>query len=1546
MAKQLFSYVKSLLMSALVLSSVAFVGCEELGQGDGPGGLPTLAIVTEEGEEVSELTINAPIEGTTYTFGVKTNATSWNATCEADWVELTKSNGVVTVTVAANEGDVRSTEISLTTSSLKRVITVLQDGEMDIDAIYYEAFGAVEATKTYGSTGTYWPYVDQFFDDGKMTVAGEGASAVTYYGNSVSVRPTMASSDYEGASGVNSCLFSNGKADAYLIVEGIALGGATQLQLSFGVSHGAGQNVYTTMKESDIEVLISANGSDYVAVPVTLPTVDAWGVATSEFAVSSEVSTLYIKFNVPMNAEDQSAIRVDDIKLVEGGAGALVDLDTSSSVEVTLPTTALDTFQDTFQTVTNYEVYKSENWWFTSNDRKYPATPNLGWHGRTYGTDAYISIAPYQSTQTEVLAFAGTLLNVKAAANKTLAFQLAIYYQTEDQSKLELVASTDFAGDVTTATWEVVQDLTFPAASTMNEWKDYSVDLSKYADSDKVYVAWRYTGKSNTYRLDNVAFNAEISDEPIVDQTSVSIPFVLDGTKGKEQIDTMDGVTQFGLGENYKNGNIKFGSDQACICIHANAAIGTAMVEAYATGDATTNAFEFLGSVDGVEYTRIDSVTMSEGKNVVQEVSTTSEIPSDVRFIKIVYHKVSGSGTNASVSKVVLAAPGGSVDVPEIKVSPEKIEAPAEGATATLTYELKNFAGTAVPEFACEADWVTIGEVSEGAVEVTVAENTGAEGREATITVTVAGIEGSVEVAVSQVGTEYVEPETLSVAEVVALYDAGNIEAINAAKMTGYVALVAEDASQGISARSLLVVDNTGAKNSGIMLYNITGTGLAAGDKVTVDLSTAEIATYNGLRELKGFTVSQFTKVEGESATIAPVEISAADLADYQSMLVSIKDVQAVESAVGYVFCTADKGYTTKFTDGTTEIAVYCTKQMTALNDVEVGAQTATITGWVGCYNTPQLIPTVESAMQFAATAQPSLAVTPTSVEVVAAGATTTLTYELKNFVGTAVPEFTCEADWITIGEVSEGAVEVTVAENASEESREATITVTVAGIEGSVEVAVSQVGTEYVEPEALSVAEVVALYDAGDIEAINAAKVTGYVALVAEDASQGISAKSILVVDNTGEKNSGLMLYNITGTGLAAGDKVTVDLSTAEIATYNGLRELKGFTVSQFTKVEGESATIAPVEISAAELGDYQSMLVSIKDVRATDAVVGTTFCTSSKNTSSKFTDGTNEFVVYCSKAMTELNDMMIGSQTATITGWVGCYNTPQLIPTVESAKLFENKEGVILLTPAAIEMTAEGGSQNVTFELQNITSTDLPTFTSDAAWVTFGEVSAEGVTVTVAANEVTEARSATVTATLGETTATLTVTQEALVLAKLLYSTGFESEEGFAAGQVYNNEEAALSGADGQQWSTIFGTPSTTKPIAGTQSMQMRCYKDKTTAGSSTMNFDLEGVSYVEFDAQNTNGVNVLVQYSTDGGTTWTGDQTYTLNTQTATYTYNVSEEGVTARVKFTLVIPASLSSTSRLYIDNVKVYGAAPTVEEGGDIDFGGSVGSIVE
>ena len=106
----------------------------------------------------------------------------------------------------------------------------------------------------------------------------------------------------------------------------------------------------------------------------------------------------------------------------------------------------------------------------------------------------------------------------------------------------------------------------------------------------------------------------------------------------------------------------------------------------------------------------------------------------------------------------------------------------------------------------------------------------------------------------------------------------------------------------------------------------------------------------------------------------------------------------------------------------------------------------------------------------------------------------------------------------------------------------------------------------------------------------------------------------------------------------------------------------------------------------------------------------------------------------------------------------------------------------------------------------------------------------------------------------------------------------------------------------------------------------MQMRYYTSNAVICTTEMAFDVEGTTYVEFDAKNTNNNNVKVQYSTDGGATWTGDETFTVSTQAKTYTYTISEEGVKARVKFSIVVPASPTNKSRLYIDNVKVYGVS--------------------
>lgn len=112
----------------------------------------------------------------------------------------------------------------------------------------------------------------------------------------------------------------------------------------------------------------------------------------------------------------------------------------------------------------------------------------------------------------EVVAYAVmTKFNVAEAQGKKLTFDLAWYFKTKDNSKFEVVASKNFTGDVAAATWEVVESYTYTdeTINPLNTWTSYSLDLStKYAEEKALAVAFRYTGKSNTYRLDNVEFGA------------------------------------------------------------------------------------------------------------------------------------------------------------------------------------------------------------------------------------------------------------------------------------------------------------------------------------------------------------------------------------------------------------------------------------------------------------------------------------------------------------------------------------------------------------------------------------------------------------------------------------------------------------------------------------------------------------------------------------------------------------------------------------------------------------------------------------------------------------------------------------------------------------------------------------------------------------------------------------------------------------------------------------------------------------------------------
>jgi hypothetical protein len=162
-----------------------------------------------------------------------------------------------------------------------------------------------------------------------------------------------------------------------------------------------------------------------------------------------------------------------------------------------------------------------------------------------------------------------------------------------------------------------------------------------------------------------------------------------------------------------------------------------------------------------------------------------------------------------------------------------------------------------------------------------------------------------------------------------------------------------------------------------------------------------------------------------------------------------------------------------------------------------------------------------------------------------------------------------------------------------------------------------------------------------------------------------------------------------------------------------------------------------------------------------------------------------------------------------------------------------------------------------------------------------------------------------------------------------EIIYQTGFESSEGFVATQTYNSLTPYLSGNAGQQWGSVYGTPSTTSAIIGSQSMQMRWYYSSApnTFGYAYTNFDLANVTKVNFYAASTYSINVTASYSTDGGTTYVGDSTIILTGSSTLYSYRVSSTGAygSVRIKFTVSLPTPVpSANSRLYIDNVTIYG----------------------
>ncbi len=322
--------IRNILLSSLALASVLFApSCSK--NNDEPSGAPSIEL------NPSELTFEKASSSQTFEV-VATRAWKLNSTLP-DWVSIEPKSGKATngkdvkVTVLENTGLDRTAEVKVTIGFDEKTLTINQKGSGSAeDAIVYKNdFDKEEATKTYGTSSSSYPYLDQF--DGWKNETGSGIANVSYTYSGMSTRPNSTSnssySDYEG-SGSNNLFFGS---SAYFSVQNLALSSGVNYTLSFGSERYVYGSESNTFNHSEFHVYVSNDAKKWVELEYVFPGGDKdgrWDQASSTFTVPEGTTTLSLYFKTDV----ASAYRLDDVNLsASSTSGTVIDFSKGTELD-------------------------------------------------------------------------------------------------------------------------------------------------------------------------------------------------------------------------------------------------------------------------------------------------------------------------------------------------------------------------------------------------------------------------------------------------------------------------------------------------------------------------------------------------------------------------------------------------------------------------------------------------------------------------------------------------------------------------------------------------------------------------------------------------------------------------------------------------------------------------------------------------------------------------------------------------------------------------------------------------------------------------------------------------------------------------------------------------------------------------------------------------------------------------------------------------------------------------------------------------------------
>lgn len=1504
-------HLKHLLFTLpMLLIAMSFAGCntEEVDPV-----IPELEIAEElTGEALESLTLQFDAAESSKTFAVRCNR-AWTAvSSNADWCVVNPDEGngdnTLTVTVSRNTGTSRKAEIIVSTILFKRSIYIEQKGEQaDAKVIFFDNLDGEAASQ---DSNNKWPYANEFQ---KYNKKGTGAAEVTYGSYSVTVRSNSPSndtkynnSDYSinEASGVNNLYFA---ANGNFTVNKIALEGEQKLHMEWGVERNEYGNYDAPFNPDEFIVSLSADGQKWSKLTYTRSDYSAWDKASADFQLKEAVEYLYIKM------EASVATRVDDIKLTTGAGGQEIDLaageagDDPEQPSVDGTKLYYESFDGVTLTAnTNLDAFDAAGGFVrqglggasasyagtTFNFRKTSAS--TGYAGASGGNNAF-------GNNVDVV-FVVNNINVGTAQNIDLSMGLNTYgtytasefeaYYTTDggttYKPLTLTRSADKAWQLTTASFTVaeaenivglkfvskvkeqqfrIDDLTL---STKDEGvKIEAVPVVKTADATDITMSGATIGGS--YEFDGtisevgVAYKAEgAADYTVEKAIAIQSPFSI----------TLNTLTD---GTNYEY--------YAYVVVDGKEYKGD--VKSFATEkDQSTAVTYFADDFATIE----DKVVYNSGKWTF--TSTDTKWPANY---KMGWY---GKTFNNGADKYITIAPYDTelTEVVAYAVMTKFNVAEAQGKK--LTFDLAWYFQTKDnSKFEVVASKNFTGDVAAATWEVVESYTYTDETINPINTWTSYSLDLS---------TKYAEEKALAVAfrytgksntyrldnvefgAVEAPVDVLTVVTGEATNVTTTTATVAGSYSGVTEAPAEVGVEY---RMSGVADYaKVAATAVA--ESFSVELSNlVEESTY----EYRAYAVAGEETTYGEVKTFttaAPATITPIADVEFGNTYTMEGQVTAV-STNGFVF-----------TDATGSIFFYGAK------NYAVG-QNLTITGEISSYDKYCMLQIKGS--------------TATIVE----GEAGTYTYPTPSYAdATAVDAYVADTN-------NRKATYVAMAGTMSISNNYYNIVVDGTTNQGSFYYASD-------DTKALVASgDKVVVY--GYAVAANNSKyyniVVTDVVKITDIANVEFEQSYTMMGQVTALTSNGFVLTDATGSIFSFGKKsyeIGQELvATGAIGAYN-----KGFqlTTNKTTFLEGAVKAYTYPEAATADAAAIDAFIANTDNRLATYVTMTGDLSISGNYYNVAIEGTTNMGSIYYPND--DIKAALSTGTNITVKGYAMAVSGGKYYNVIVTEAV--TNYVIPKITPAATSMSFVAEGEAKTNGLTVAGQGELSLFAKSSDEHFTAAIEGTTLTVTAAANTTTEAKSATVTVYMAESADAEAVASVEIACSQaapssgedggetteqVVYTTGFESGEGFTAGQVYNNVDPAAFGTTGSQWKSVYGTVSTTGAISGSQSMQMRWYSSAaTTFGYTYTDFDIANVTKVEFAAAMSGKNSVKVSYSTDGGVTWQGEQTFTLTTSKATYTYVVSETGLAnVRLKFQLVIPSeSPVNKSRLYIDDVKVSG----------------------